>query len=1490
VSPSFSFSLSPPQAASKKGEKKFFGDTPIPGRGLAALCTPAFKRREISTIMEKRQKDIMRTLVRKLRSILVGTPSPTGFLPGSLDRELEHIGIASDGTITPADALLHTIQNRELRAYRIAVEVLTPLPEEQRPQARREIVERAAYTWVNRLLALRAMEVRQLIYSTLRGQQDYGGLSEKLYFLRLEDPQRAASADGGWWAVIEDVCNEQAKALPGLFDLADPDAALRPASAALIQCIELVNGSQPVDANITPEDLDATFADPDAIGWAYQFYQEEAKARINAKCNMGGKVENRSELVAKTELFTEPYMVQWLLQNSLGRSYHEINPQSRLPETWEYYIKPEKLETGARFDFASLTLLDPCMGSGHFLRMAFDMFVAMYQDLYPSLTAKEIADNILKTHLHGIDLDPRAAQLAGLTLYLRAWELVREEQRKARKRGSSVYIPPVKHMNLATTPKGLDKGALERHLQRVPQDKIFKTLLENMFTSLEQADILGSLLHTREYIDSAIAELLKPRNYELEFDSDIIMRHQAITEMAKFDPANLRNELFETIARSFKVEAGNIDDVSVALFGHEAERGVRLLQVLDRQYAVVVTNPPYLGSKYMSTLLKKYVEDHYSSGKRDLYAAFILRCLQLCHPNGRVAMVTMQSWMFLSSYAELRAWPEEKLAEDKNTVSFTGLLRKISIELLAHLGSNAFEEIGGEIVQNAMFVLANHISDREHKLVAFRLTGLKSVEEKITSLLKTKFSATNRVITKPKQYNFLAIPEAPISYYLSEELLSHLINGHRLKDIMAVRQGLATADNSRFTRCFWECSEFGRWVPYAKGGGYCKWTGLEWLLVDWQFDGARVRLFGKGVLRATEFYFKPGLTYTPVSGGALGLRRLNNSVFDVKGSSLFPKDKNQSLIGVAACLNTHVCSYFTRAISQSLELHVGYLSQVPIPNNLNMFYNLGNIAEKLKRSIVSANQTERDFKSTLSNDEELAISALLHTVEGVIERQVCTAYSLSSNALQAIISETGIPTGWYPLVTNYSTLPTLPNNIDLPALPQELFNYLEEHERISMDSEELARTKANLRMLYEAGPGAKSVELEENNGGMENSKTEEEMVSGAYIPIPTETFLEELSVKIGLHPISVYWLLEELRAEGARCKPEEKRLLEDRLSVLVLRLLGHRWPKQLEEEEAVLLWADEHGIIPLVPSMGNSTLAERVRDRLRREDGPLATQQTEALLQELTGQNLEQWLRQSFFASHVRQFKYRPIAWHLASKPAKGTKSTKSKQSITAISSGPAFECLLYYHACPKGALTRIRVQYIEPLLDAERNKVELRSTPDTTIGTDNTFKVDETKIAIAQARIRELEDFATRLQKIEEEGFAAPELPGLLAEEPLDLWSGDGQRKPSDYDEFRRSEEAWHVDINDGVRVNIAPLQLAGVLVSDVLKLADAKKAIADRARWRADERRWVREGKLPRCGWMDEQVPASQKWLAEEASRHAEENKPQPEQLALQQEGLEV
>jgi len=649
-----------------------------------------------------------------------------------------------------------------------------------------------------------------------------------------------------------------------------------------------------------------------------------------------------------------------------------------------------------------------------------------------------------------------------------------------------------------------------------------------------------------------------------------------------------------------------------------------------------------------------------------------------------------------------------------------------------------------------------------------------------------------------------------------------------------------------------------------------------WLVVDWEKNGQRIKsridpLTRKLYARdnAPQYLFKSGLTYTLIARGNFAARIMDKAIFADAGSSIFFED-DSSRFSVLALTTARITSYLLRVTTQDIKFREGYVANLPLPTNTpqNLLISISMACIALKNYLVSQDPTEYSFASLSSEASLILTQALLHSLEGLNEQIVNNAYGLKAEDVRVVLEETGYPVGWYPLVKGYDTLTLFISNTELPPLPQELFSHLEAYERISPGDKEFAHIKTSLRMLYEAGPGTKNKEQEETDATSEDDGGEEDSIAGAHIPVRTETFLEELSVKIQLHPISVYWLLEELKTEGARCKAEELRILEDRLSVLILRLLGYRWPKQLEAGEPIPKWASSDGIIPLVPGTGETTLAEQVRARLRAEEGELGVQQTEALLTELSELSLEEWLRRKFFSRHMSQFKYRPIAWHLVSIPThNGNKKRGGSQR------SPAFECLLYYYACSGDALARIRTQYVEPLLRAERQKLE-----------DAYFFKDETTSGPANERIQELEAFVEKLRFIQEQGFACAELDKFMAVEPLDRWSGDGYLAPTNRDELLRNEQAWRVDINDGVRVNIAPLQLAGVLASDVLKPADAKKALADRTRWRADERRWVRDGKLPRCGWMDERVPESPCWTEREPERIAEQIKLEQKRQALQ------
>ena len=416
------------------------------------------------------------------------------------------------------------------------------------------------------------------------------------------------------------------------------------------------------------------------------------------------------------------------------------------------------------------------------------------------------------------------------------------------------------------------------------------------------------------------------------------------------------------------------------------------------------------------------------------------------------------------------------------------------------------------------------------------------------------------------------------------------------------------------------------------------------------------------------------------------------------------------------------------------------------------------------------------------------------------------------------------------MISGYDQPPQLSD--DVGVLPDEVRDSLAEDKRRELGQSQLDGLRASLRTLYEAGPEAK---VEFQDDPEERADEEDEQVAtGSPIPIPPETFLEELSQRLEVHPISVYRLLEEgIKRDGWRCPSEERRLWGDRITVTVLGLLGHRWPKQIEAGEPIPGWADPNGIIPLTPLANESPLFERVQQSLRAEEIAASD------FAEVMAKPLDAWLATEFFKHHTKQFKKRPIAWQLQS------------GKFTARTS-PAFACLLYYHKVNADTLPKLRSQYVGPL--RQRLETELRGI--LAVSAEARSDRQEKRRAELDDAIHELTAFDAKLEQVAREGFATTGLKKLLESERLDRWcSLDGKRPhPTTTVDLIAQESAYAPDINDGVRVNIAALQKAGLLAADVLAKKDVDKAIADRAQWRADERRWVREGKLPQPGWWPE------------------------------------
>jgi hypothetical protein len=682
--------------------------------------------------MDANLRSVLRALVLEIRHELEGFYDSRGeWHAGDLERRLAEIGVRRDRSL-PAGELKLSPEDRKARDTIDAFIESRIEAGEKRDGAFAEFVRVCAYSWANRLLALRCMEARGLIDEVVIQKDAYSGRSLQHHRLARKDPARCAGEDEGLFATLFDEFQRRAAELPMVFRPDAPEISLRPSVASLRRCIELLSGRiLPRGQAVASEQV---FTAADALGWAYQYWNTEEKDRVfdRLRTEKGFKIAG-SDIIPATCIYTEDYIVKFLVQNSLGALWAGMRPASRLPAKWRYYVYGADRTPAPRKRLADITLIDPAAGSGHFLIEAFDLLFEMYKEEGEITSDAQICASIFENNLFGIDIDERAVQIAALALLMKAWEKARD------------FVP--RRINLVAANIRLPKGTnhLEKFLKNHPEDYAIRPALETIVGALDHADEIGSLLEVDEPLDRRLAQLREAYGRRVKHLFD-----------GADDPEKWKRGIIERLREHFNAEA-TAEDLSERFFGEAGEKGLSLLDLLSRRYDVVAANPPYMGSKNMGPVLKKHVERYYAAGKRDLYAAFILKCLRLAAPGtGRVAMVTQQSWMFLRSFADLRALDDDK--RKKMPRAFGGVLRDTTIETLAHLGEHAFNDPAAAGAFVTAFVLATAIPPADHRLTAFRLIGPKSPEEKAALLL----SAIGGLAGGPRKENLQIESESQV--------------------------------------------------------------------------------------------------------------------------------------------------------------------------------------------------------------------------------------------------------------------------------------------------------------------------------------------------------------------------------------------------------------------------------------------------------------------------------------------------------------------------------------------------------------------------------------------------------------------------------------------------------------------------------------------------------------------------------------------------------
>ena len=770
-----------------------------------------------------------------------------------------------------------TQDTAELRGFESQIQ---KLKDEITAKGRDLVVEEVAYTWFNRVMALRFMDANE--YTSPRvvtpgaGQmrpeilQDAmaGSVDEDLH---LHPEDLALPEAKLYHKLLVASCNAYGASMPFLFEhISDYTELLLPDDLLSEQSFVT-----DIRRGMTDEDCQNV----EVMGWLYQFYITDRKADAETKKSRKGGLKS-DEQAAATQLFTPHWVVRYMVENSLGRIWMTLHPESRLVDEMPYYIPTPEGQTDVIpediHSVRDIRLLDPCVGSGHIAVYAFDLFTKMYEE--EGYQTREIPAEILTHNIYGIDIDRRCYQLACFALTM-----------KARAYHSRYLRRPVQPNVMA--------------LQTIDHDTIASTgawSSKSTMWQMEHVDTIGSLLQ------------ITPE------------------ECAKI-----------------QVEEG--------LFGEKQRVLKTQAEYLSRKYHCVVTNPPYLGKGFCEEL-KSYIWAHYPNTKSDTMATFMERCIDLCKPLGKMSMINMQSWMFLSSFESMRK----------------DFLENYNFDSLLHLGPHAFDEISGEVVQCVTFTVSNH-QPSIHGGVYYRLIGGNNSTSKESAFLER----TNEY-KGISQYEFSKIPGSPIGYWAGESIL-RCFNNDLLNTIAAARIGMMTTDNKRFLRNWAEvdfqkiglnytdriqaAASSTKWFPYNKGGGFKKWYGLNDLIVNWQYGGKEIIENGMTSFRGKDFYFKEGLTWSFINSSNFGVRyKPHGFLFDIQGSSSFPD--SDKIYYVAGLLNSKVVYKVLSILNPTLSFQGGNINSIPFvykPSSTidkNVHQNI-----EINRKDWDAHETSWDFQT-----------------------------------------------------------------------------------------------------------------------------------------------------------------------------------------------------------------------------------------------------------------------------------------------------------------------------------------------------------------------------------------------------------------------------------------------------------------------------------------------------------------------------------------------
>ncbi|MBQ6872145.1 MAG: BREX-1 system adenine-specific DNA-methyltransferase PglX [Bacteroidales bacterium] len=1012
----------------------------------------------------------------------------------------------------------------------------------------KEVIEEAAYTWFNRLMAVKIMQengwidkvldfesedvrVPMLVANARRGMfPRMSAARENMLRDLLEYDMKTTEQFN---MLITDYCKNVPVINKCFGKISDYTELLLPKDAlAAGGIVDLINHTE----FISEDD----FKQSELIGWLYQFYISEKKDQVFASFKDKKKAE-AEDIPAATQIFTPNWIVKYMVQNTVGRIYLDNNPYAdEIKDKMKYLVEKEEGGEILRIDSVEdMKVADLACGSGHILNEAFDLLYDMYLD--EGYGRRQAIENIFKKNLLGIDLDTRAKQLAMFALLMKACS--KDDSFLDAKVLPRVYAMPDPYKE-----NGVDLRDFLAHFYLGGNRKTIDETIDAI-KLMDQAKNLGSIM--------------------------------------KFELSDSTRAALQIRVDEWKAEESLGGDI------REFLKYADIILALTDKYHALVMNPPYMGSGNMNPELNKYVKDNYEDTKADLFSVFMDVAIERLIAKGKYGMINMQSWMFLSSFENLR----KKILKDQ------------TIDNMLHLGPHTFDELAGEVVQNIAYVITK-VSGEDRYGVYYRLVSGKSCEEKHILYLDALNGNSEISFNHICQDNFNKIPGCVLGYWLSSTLLNCFSSLPKLNDVGITRLGMTTGENARFVRQWFELDinvcEFNAtsqedldntnayYVPYNKGGGFRRWYGNNDCMLFWKDNGYAIKNFAdaNGRIRSTvpntEYYYLPCASWSKISTGKIAFRYKEHSIFDVAGACYFPM--KYSLSYMLGLLNTTVVNNILSSIAPTVNFEGGQIASLPVPN--------ANDIEKIE--ILSDNNVSISKQDWDAHE---------------------TSWDFQDNELIALQKE-GLGTitaGWGDTeMMKYSDLGLL--YLEYETKWREKFNLLHANE------EELNRQFIEIYGLQdELTPEVPLNEITILQQG------EIKIENGEIVFQKDEVIRQFVSYLVGL--IMGRYRLDKPGLNIAHPNPTEDELSSYEYNDSTVEI-------------------DGDGIMPLMSgecSFSDNAL-KRITELVRVIFGNDNHATNMAFINDALGKSLEDYLVKDFYADHLKKYQKRPIYWLFSSK------------------------------------------------------------------------------------------------------------------------------------------------------------------------------------------------------------------------------------------------